>query len=227
MAVSAIDANAWFLNKHDTVISCAARATHNIVRVMSDELSPPPAPGEDVSAALALVNTEVQPRGVNVDLVPDGRALARWLRARDLTRARAASIADADLERMRALRAAIRTAFTARAAGRRPPRAALATINAAAALVASTPRLRRSDEGLARDTVWAGGARPADRALAEIAVSAIDTLLGDRGDRLRLCEAHGCNRMFIADHRRRRWCSRTCGDRVRVARHHRRLRDPR
>jgi predicted RNA-binding Zn ribbon-like protein len=190
---------------------------------MPEQISPSPAPGEDTSMALALVNTEIEPRGQSVDLLPDARALAGWLRARGLKRGPSASIVDQDLRRMRELRTAIRAAFTARAARRRPPRTAIATINDAAALVPSAPQLRWNDDGPGRVTSWIEGARRTDVALAEIAADAISTLLGDRGDRLRLCEAHGCNRMFIAGHRRRRWCSRTCGDRVRVA-HHRKLR---
>jgi predicted RNA-binding Zn ribbon-like protein len=188
---------------------------------MPEQISPPPAPGEGTSWALALVNTEIEPRGRPVDLLPDGRALADWLRARGLKAGRSALMVDEDLGRVRELRTAIRVAFTARAVGRRPPRAAIAAINSAAALVGSTPRLRWNDAGPGLETVWDRGSRPGDVALAEIAADAIDALVGDRGGRLRLCEAHGCNRMFIQDHRRRRWCSRACGDRVRVARHYR------
>jgi len=190
---------------------------------MSGVFSPPPAPGENVSTALALVNTQVEPRGEKVDLLPDGRALAGWLRSRGLRAGRGGAIAEGDLDRMRQLRAAIRSAFLARAARQRPPRGALKQINDAAALVPRSPRLAWDDDGPAPRTRWARGARPVDLALAQIAADAIATLLHDRGERLRLCEAHGCNRMFIADHRRRRWCSRTCGDRVRVARHHRKV----
>jgi predicted RNA-binding Zn ribbon-like protein len=188
---------------------------------MPELISPPPAPGEDASVALALINTEVEPRGAPVDLLPDARTLAGWLRARGLTSRRRVTVTDEDLKHMQRLRAAVRTAFMARAAGRRPPRAAMAAINESAALVASTPRLCWIDGGPVRRLVWASGVAATDEAFARIAVNAISTLTGDRADRLRLCEAHGCNRMFIAEHRRRRWCSRTCGDRVRVARHHR------
>jgi predicted RNA-binding Zn ribbon-like protein len=190
---------------------------------MSEQFSPPPAPGEEISVALALVNTLVEPRGEEVDLLPDGRALSGWLRARGLNGGRAAAVPDGDLERMRELRAAIRMAFLARAAGRRPPRVAMTTINAAAALVPSTPRLRWNDNGPVKETLWLEGTRATDAAFGKIAADAISTLIGDSGDRLRLCEAHGCNRVFIAEHRRRRWCSRACGDRVRVARHYHRL----
>jgi predicted RNA-binding Zn ribbon-like protein len=197
----------------------------NIDVGMPELISPPPAPGEHASTALALVNTEIEPRGRPVDLLPDGRALADWLRARGLRAGRSASIADQDLGRVRELRTAIRAAFIARATGRRPSRTAIASINTAAALVPSTPRLAWTDDGPGHETVWAQGARAADVVLAEIAANAIAILLGDSGSRLRLCEAHGCNRMFIQDHRRRRWCSRTCGDRVRVA-HYRKTNEP-
>lgn len=190
---------------------------------MPELIGPAPAPGEDVSMALALVNTEIEPRGEKVDLLPGAPMLADWLRARGLAGGRGASISADDLDRMRRLRSAIRAAFSARVAGRRPPTAAMGTINAAAALVPSTSRLGWSGGRPVQKTVWVEGARPADVAFAAIAANAISTLLGDRGDRLRLCEAHGCNRMFIAEHRRRRWCSRGCGDRVRVARHYRKL----
>ena len=186
-------------------------------------ITPPPAPGEEFSTALALINTEIEPRGERIDLLPDGRVLAAWLLAHGLRSRRGAAIPDEDVDRVRQLRSAIRAAFTARAAGRRPPRSAIRMINVAAALVPSTPRLRWRDDGPVQVRVWTESAQSTDIALAEIAANAISTLLGGWGDRLRLCEAHGCNRMFIADHRRRRWCSRTCGDRVRVARHYRRL----
>jgi predicted RNA-binding Zn ribbon-like protein len=190
---------------------------------VTEQISPPPAPGEETSTALALVNTEIEPLGVRLDLLPDARSFAGWLRARGLIGRRGAAVQDEDLARMRELRSAIRMAFTARAAGGRPPRAAMTTINDAAAVVSSRPRLNWDDSGPVEETVWPEGARAADVALAELAASAIATLLGGSGDRLKLCEAHGCDRMFIADHGRRRWCSRACGDRVRVARHYRKL----
>ena len=187
---------------------------------MPEPISLPPAPGEETSTALALVNTEVEPRGERVDLLPDGRTLGEWMRARGLRSGRAAVIPDEDLDRMRRLRSAIRAVFTARATETRPPRSALTTINDIAGLVPSTSRLRWSEDGPAEQTVWSESAGATEVAFAELAASAVRTLL-DRGERLRLCEAHGCSRMFIADHGRRRWCSRACGDRVRAARHHR------
>jgi len=58
-------------------------------------------------------------------------------------------------------------------------------------------------------------------ALATVAADAIDVVCGYRAPMLRRCEAHGCRRLFFREHARRRWCSTTCGDRVRAARHYR------
>jgi len=55
------------------------------------------------------------------------------------------------------------------------------------------------------------------RALAEIAIDAIDTVCGERAKRLLECEAPGCVRLLERKHARRRWCSTACGDRVRAA----------
>ncbi len=186
--------------------------------------TPPPAPGEDRSVALALVNTELVRRGDRVDLLADGPALARWLRGHGLPSTRATAIEAPDLHRFRSLRTAIRQAFIVRAHGGRPGRGALAQINSAVALVFPADRLTWAGDGPTARTVWPSGAPKLDIALATIARDAIATLLGDTGARLRVCEAHGCVRLFIREHARRRWCSKTCGDRVRVARHYRKVR---
>jgi predicted RNA-binding Zn ribbon-like protein len=180
-----------------------------------------PAPGEDRSVALALVNTELSPRGEAIDLLPDGPALARWLRAHGLPAPPPASIGDDEVDRARGLRTAVRAVFAARAAGARAPRSAVAEINRAAALAPRVARLVWGPRGPRWATTWPAVAPPLEIALARLADDAIATVVGATGERLRACEAHGCNRLFIQDHGRRRWCSRTCGDRVRFARHYR------
>jgi predicted RNA-binding Zn ribbon-like protein len=182
-------------------------------------MAPAPAPGEDRSIALALVNTELRPRGEPLELLPDVPALIVWLRSWGL---HVAGVDAADLDAVRALRTAIRSVFTTRTATGPPARGAVAEINRAAALAPSWPRLRWGGQGLRPARSWVRGSTPAQIALAVIAADAIDTLHGDSGERLRRCEAHGCTRLFIQDHGRRRWCSRACGDRVRFARHYRR-----
>jgi predicted RNA-binding Zn ribbon-like protein len=57
--------------------------------------------------------------------------------------------------------------------------------------------------------------------MASLARDAIDVVSSDLGRLVRPCEAHGCVRFFLREHARRRWCSTTCGDRVRAARHQR------
>jgi predicted RNA-binding Zn ribbon-like protein len=185
-------------------------------------MSPSSAPGEDRSVALALANTELSPRGHTLELLPDGPALARWLRAHHLPAPPAAAIGEPDLDRVRALRTAIRDVFAARAGRVRAPHTAVSAVNRAAALTPRVPRLVWGAAGPRDEPSWPGAPDPLEIALATIAADAIATVLGTTGERLRACEAHGCNRLFIQDHGRRRWCSRTCGDRVRFARHYQR-----
>jgi predicted RNA-binding Zn ribbon-like protein len=173
--------------------------------------------------ALALVNTEIETRGERLDLITDGAALARWLRVHGLPSEPAAAIRPSDLDRVRELRSAVRLMFLACTDGRRATRSALSAINSAAALAPRIPRLRWMAGGPRRETIWPPDAPAVDIALASLAEDAMATVLGPSRGQLRACEAHGCIRLFIRDHGRRRWCSRACGDRVRVARHYRKL----
>jgi predicted RNA-binding Zn ribbon-like protein len=68
------------------------------------------------------------------------------------------------------------------------------------------------------------GASRADVVIAAFAADAIDLLTGPRRGDLRACGAPGCVLMFLKDHPRREWCSNTCGNRARQARHYRRTR---
>jgi predicted RNA-binding Zn ribbon-like protein len=65
---------------------------------------------------------------------------------------------------------------------------------------------------------------PTRVALAELAHDSIDMLTGPSATRLRACHAPGCVRYFVGSHPRRQWCSETCGNRARAARHYRRIR---
>lgn len=174
--------------------------------------------------ALALVNTEIEARGERLELLSDGAALAQWLRSRGLPTERAVAIEPSDLERVRELRGAVRLMFLACADGRRAAGSALSTINSASALASRVTRLSWKGDTPRSETVWPPDASALEIALASLAEDAIVTALGPSGRQLRACEAHGCIRLFIRDHGRRRWCSRACGDRVRVARHYRKVR---
>ena len=65
---------------------------------------------------------------------------------------------------------------------------------------------------------------PTRVALAELAHDSIDMLTGPSGTKLRACHSPGCVRYFVRSHPRREWCSETCGNRARAARHYRRIR---
>jgi hypothetical protein len=61
---------------------------------------PPPAPGEERSRALALVNTALEPRGLPLELLPDKRALDAWLQAHGITPPRPTRLGTDGLERV-------------------------------------------------------------------------------------------------------------------------------
>ncbi|HEY5195910.1 MAG TPA: CGNR zinc finger domain-containing protein [Solirubrobacteraceae bacterium] len=186
--------------------------------------APAPAPGEERSLGLALVNTELAHRGEPVDTLVDGRAAAGWLDAHGLSGCGPAEITEADVDGLRRLRAAIRAAFLARISGTPVDRESLDRLNAAAAGGPRAPQLTWAVGG--PELEWAGpkSGTGVGVALATIAADAIEVVSGSIGDSLRACAAHGCVRIFLQDHGRRRWCSRTCGDRVRVARHYEKTR---
>ena len=174
------------------------------------------APGEDTSPALALVNTWRLSTGGEVDELAEPGDATEWLRRHELP---AATLGRDDLNRLTTLRAAVRELLAALAEERAPDPTAVSTVNAAARADAAAPQL-----------AWQAGplrewhsARPGslDEAVASLARDAIDVVSGDLGRLVRPCEAHGCVRFFLREHARRRWCSTTCGDRVRAARHQR------
>jgi predicted RNA-binding Zn ribbon-like protein len=95
--------------------------------------------------------------------------------------------------------------------------------------VAGSRRTSRPHLGVAQDLERAGlGERLAptatDTVLGVIAADTIELLGGPRSDDLRACGAPGCMLMFLKDHPRREWCSPTCGNRARQARHYARSR---
>jgi predicted RNA-binding Zn ribbon-like protein len=135
----------------------------------------------------------------------------------------------ADLDRARALRDALRTLAGVVCGDHRPgapprfdPAAALAAVNAAAAN-GSPPALAWRDDHLERAAAARAQQVPA-AALADVAVAAIELLTDPAAPAIRACNAPGCVLYFVKDHPRREWCSTSCGNRVRAARHYRRHR---
>lgn len=135
---------------------------------------------------------------------------------------------EADLEAFRALRQALRdlagvfTEDTRAIAQDRDLDRAVAEVNRAARSAPQWPRLIVRDGELLRDNESEGS--PALQALASIAAEAVELFTGENRVLLRACHAPGCVLYFVKDHPRREWCSPSCGNRVRAARHYRRNR---
>ncbi len=179
----------------------------------------PPAPGEDVSVALALVNSLTAGPAGGSDQLAAPAEIARWIRSGGLGSVTAVHVSPADVAALAELRTAIRELFTAAADDREPDVTAVSLINADARLVLGAPALRWS-AGPPQQRWQAEQPDTMANALALIARDAIEIVCGPLGPVIHHCEAHGCARIFFRTHGRRRWCSNTCGDRVRVARHY-------
>ena len=99
---------------------------------------------------------------------------------------------------------------------------AVARINSAVAAAPPVTRLALANGLLRRDKAPLGP--PVPGTLAKVAAAAIDLFTSADGPPLRACHAPGCVLYFCKDHPRREWCSTTCGNRARAARHYRRHR---
>jgi predicted RNA-binding Zn ribbon-like protein len=104
--------------------------------------------------------------------------------------------------------------------------AALDILNATSALARVSASLGVRNGVAERRDCW-HYADPRDLALASAARSAID-VLADPVQRanLRRCASPACSMLFVTGDARRRWCTpNICGNRDRVARHYRRLKN--
>lgn len=88
------------------------------------------------------------------------------------------------------------------------------------------PRITLTADGRLQQD-FTGGDSPVLAALARIAKESIALLTGPQADKLRACYAPGCVLYFVKTHPRREWCSVTCGNRVRAARHYDKVRSAR
>ncbi len=96
-------------------------------------------------------------------------------------------------------------------------RAAVAAVNAALAAAPPAELARTAGRWQLVER------RPIDAALGALAREGAE-LITDTERPLRACHAPGCVLYFVRDHPRREWCSVTCGNRVRAARHYARTR---
>jgi predicted RNA-binding Zn ribbon-like protein len=179
--------------------------------------------GEDVSSALALVNTRHLRSGQPADLLADPAQAAEWLAERGLV-PRGTRLSDPDTERLVALREAVRGLFAARAGQRTPAAGDVATLNAALAAATVIPALTWDEAGPHQSEHVPTAADAFAAATVRLARNALRVLTDPAGPEPAPCGAHGCVRWFLRTHAARQWCSDRCGDRVRAARHYARHR---
>jgi predicted RNA-binding Zn ribbon-like protein len=175
--------------------------------------------GEPI-VAVDLINTVAAPGTPAPDdlLLTDRGAEAWW-------RIVGTRVPDGNLPEvaaLRRLRSALRGMIEALLDNRPVPQAAVSDLNFFTRSVPTSTRLLLNGTGLCAEKHWHreyGG----NQRLAFIAAQAAE-FLGDPAQvrRLRRCANPACSMIFIAVNPRRSWCtSGVCGNRVRVARHHR------
>lgn len=176
--------------------------------------------------AIELHNTLFAVNGQLLDGIEDGAPTAAWLDGLATRLPDGGGLPSAaDLVE---LRGAVRDALHSAVDGESPSRMALEAINQAAARAPrSVVAIWRPDADPVAATDY-HGAGAGDIVIAALAADAIELLTGPRRADLRSCGAPGCVLMFLKDHPRREWCSNTCGNRARQARHYERThrRDP-
>jgi predicted RNA-binding Zn ribbon-like protein len=173
--------------------------------------------------AVDLADTLVAARSDEfVDHLSDAAQLSRWLELeRDWLGPVRESGAPA-LARVHELRDAIRSLFFAAARNDALPLAAARVLNRFSAGAAWHRQLDLSDPAAPQLAYATSRGSRASQVLAAIADAAIDLLAGPERRRLRVCTAPSCGMFYLERKAGHRWCSVSCGNRVRVARHYER-----
>ncbi|GAB4008983.1 CGNR zinc finger domain-containing protein [Nocardioides ultimimeridianus] len=106
-----------------------------------------------------------------------------------------------------------------------PSHEALDHLNALAKTAPSWPVLQWPDGATPTVVTDQAAQNTGQMAVSWLAREAVDIIGGSRGEELRACLAPGCVLYFVRHHPRREWCSDSCGNRARQARHYQRRRD--
>jgi predicted RNA-binding Zn ribbon-like protein len=177
--------------------------------------------GEPV-VAVDLIDT-IAPPGSPVadDLLRVGENAAVWWRYQ-MDRVPPGDIPD--IQAVRRLRTVLREIIEALVDGLHAPSAAVSELNFFTQSAPVSTWLICTDKGLGAERRWHGeyGGNPR---LAFIAGQAAEFLADPANvSRLRRCANPACSMIFVAVNPRRSWCAPDiCGNRVRVARHYRRM----
>jgi len=159
-----------------------------------------------LNAAAALVNTE-QP---GTDGLADASALDRFVAAGGWTGSRRHD--STELVRVRALRPRLRALWHA------DDDAVVAAVNAMLREARALPQLVTHGEWGYHMHATPPDAPLADRMMVEAAMAVVDVVRLGELERLRVCEAPGCNDVVVdlSKNRSRRYCSGLCSNRVNV-----------
>jgi predicted RNA-binding Zn ribbon-like protein len=153
------------------------------------------------------------------EMLADPDDLETWLHVAGLP-SPDKEVTDAELELARELREAIHELARSRVDEKKPRRAAIRVINAAAQV--GTPAITLDYDGL---TAVPATKAPLHASLAVIAREAVELFSGPFAHRVRACIGHDCS-LFFVDRSRpgsRRWCAMTaCGGKASSATYRRR-----
>ncbi|HWD01587.1 MAG TPA: ABATE domain-containing protein [Amycolatopsis sp.] len=180
--------------------------------------------GGEPLAAVDLADTVMTAVDPAVDLFDEADQYDKWWRLQ-LPRLPPSDVPPPAATRR--LRTAIRDLLMAQLEQRQPQPVSVEDLNAFAASVPRSPRLTITADGFAATTRWHSdhGGYPALAALAGETIA----LLSNPAQlaKLRRCANASCSMLFVAETKRRQWCTpNICGNRARVARHYRRTHTP-
>ena len=175
--------------------------------------------GESI-VAVDLINTVAAPGSAAAgDLLAADRGAQAWWRAE------AGFVPDTELPdrlALRRLRSVLRKLIEALVDHQPVSPAAVADLNFFMQSAPASRQLQLTGAGLGVQTQW-HGEYGGNARLAFIATQAAEFLSEPRAGQLRRCANPACSMIFVAVNPRRSWCApAVCGNRVRVARHHRR-----
>jgi predicted RNA-binding Zn ribbon-like protein len=169
----------------------------------------------DPQAAIDLLSTLRHEHDTVVDDLADAHQAAAWLRDRHP----AASDGAQTRALLVRLREMVRRLLTTAVDGVPAPPDVVAQISRLAAGAPLTLTARTHPDGTVTVERTSHG-DPDVTLAADLARSALILLTEPARDRLRLCRAPGCVLFFLQQDPRQQWCSPTCGNRARVARHY-------
>lgn len=177
--------------------------------------------GGEPLVAVDLADTLITASEPAADLLAAPGRLSMWW---DLEKMRLPEAPEPTAAMIERLRTSIRDVLEAHLEHRSPRAASVAHLNETAAAVPTSPHLSWHGKAAGDVSTRWHTERGGNAALSAIAHETIELLTSPaRLERLRRCANPACSMLFLAETKRRQWCTaNVCGNRVRVARHHRR-----